>query len=544
MPFFKSAASLRSDSSDLDLEGLAESELARLQRQFRLLEGDRHAYSLQSRETIRRQMAEVRRLEKENEELQRRQTVASGRLNRQREKSQADSLRTMLEKRDEVEQQIAEVKKQLAQLDKEIRTWKKRVDDRKQVVGSETLLQQQRAHLQHRIQTMENQLDRVSSEFSSQLVENAQLREDLEVLQIGHDHFDQLYKHLDQELMTARQAIGAIIRSSSAAYDARDEAQARLGQLQDKAAKDLAQYEQETKELYRILDHDRQMSDFITIKLQERALTEEALKAKEKHEQEHRRRDPEEELVDSYNRAFKQILELPGMTSLDVAVNNYITAEERNFAQFNYVNEQNNQKELLWEQINEIYHEIQEVRELGDQKKMELRLRLKDTEMQQEQTVNEAKLIELQLKSTCKVLEQLKSAIESLFRKLQCDRSALEKLLGGTTAARDENVPIYLGLIEKKTNELLAMYSFLSAEENNRPYDTLETVQLLLGQQPEIPSHPHHIRPPTTGISHESIAEEDQRPLSHTELREKVLKDVLSKAEAHSFKKSGNMNKK
>lgn len=38
----------------------------------------------------------------------------------------------------------------------------------------------------------------VSSEFSSQLVLNSQLREDLEVLQIGHDHYDQLYKHLEQ----------------------------------------------------------------------------------------------------------------------------------------------------------------------------------------------------------------------------------------------------------------------------------------------------------------------------------------------------------
>lgn len=62
----------------------------------------------------------MRRLEKENEDLQQRQTVANGRLNRQRDKSQADSLRGMLEKRDEVEQQIAEVKKQLAQLDKEV----------------------------------------------------------------------------------------------------------------------------------------------------------------------------------------------------------------------------------------------------------------------------------------------------------------------------------------------------------------------------------------------------------------------------------------
>lgn len=65
--------------------------------------------------------------------------------------------------------------------------------------------------------------------------------------------------------------------------ECRDEAHARLSQLQDKAKKDLALYELESKELNRILEHDRKVNDFITIKLQERTLTEEALKAKEKH---------------------------------------------------------------------------------------------------------------------------------------------------------------------------------------------------------------------------------------------------------------------
>ena len=55
-------------------------------------------------------------------------------------------------------------------------------------------------------------------------------------------------------------------------------------------------------------------------------------------------------------------------------------------------------------------------------------------------------------------------AIESLFWKLQCDHSALENMLGGTTTARDENVAIYLGLIEQKANDLLTMYSFSLAE--------------------------------------------------------------------------------
>lgn len=62
----------------------------------------------------------------------------------------------------------------------------------------------------------------------------------------------------------------------------RDESRTRLIQLKDKAVKELAQHEIEIKELCRTLEHDRRIRDFIAIKLQERMLTEEALKAKRK----------------------------------------------------------------------------------------------------------------------------------------------------------------------------------------------------------------------------------------------------------------------
>lgn len=62
----------------------------------------------------------------------------------------------------------------------------------------------------------------------------------------------------------------------------RDEAHARLGQLRDKAEKDLKQYISEMKELERFLENDRRVSEFVNIKLQERTFTEEALRAKAK----------------------------------------------------------------------------------------------------------------------------------------------------------------------------------------------------------------------------------------------------------------------
>lgn len=47
--------SARSDTSDADMEGLQEQELVKLQRQYRLMEGDRAAYTEESQNIIRKQ---------------------------------------------------------------------------------------------------------------------------------------------------------------------------------------------------------------------------------------------------------------------------------------------------------------------------------------------------------------------------------------------------------------------------------------------------------------------------------------------------------
>ena len=73
-----------------------------------------------------------------------------------------------------------------------------------------------------------------------------------------------------QESADNRQAIGEVIDQSTQAYDARDEAQAKMILLKEKADKDCAQYNAEMKELMRIIDHDRKLKEFMTIKSKER----------------------------------------------------------------------------------------------------------------------------------------------------------------------------------------------------------------------------------------------------------------------------------
>lgn len=85
---------------------------------------------------------------------------------------------------------------------------------------------------------------------------------------------------------------------------------------------------------------------------------------------------------------------------------------------------------------------------------------MKGLEDQQNLSADKQEQFESQYKQTKKILEQLKSGIDSLFDKVNCDKSAIENLLGSKEGITDNNMMQFLGIIEQRTNELLQVYGF------------------------------------------------------------------------------------
>lgn len=52
-------------------------------------------------------------------------------------------------------------------------------------------------------------------------------------------------------------------------------------------------------------------------------------------------------------------------------------------------------------------------------------------------------------------MNKLLEGVEQLFTSLQCDNSPLMELLGDNSHVTPDNVMLYLGIIEKRVNELL-----------------------------------------------------------------------------------------
>ncbi|KAJ8021559.1 Coiled-coil domain-containing protein 63 [Holothuria leucospilota] len=536
------SASRRSDISDVDADQqLAENELAKLQRQYRIMEGDRNAYNIESQDLIRRQLAEIKTLEAEKQELLKDLKLSDSQTNLGKDDGNIDKLNQLITERDKYNQVIQEEHDRQKELDAKIRAKEKEIRGQHKKMGGVHASTQHTSKTQKAIRVKENRLHQANSKFNDMLTLNAKLREEIDSLRVERSRFENIRKKLDKEYSDLRAQMGEVIDQSTQAYDARDEAQAKMILLKEKADKDMAQHQQEMKELQRIIDHEKKLREFMTIKGKEREEDEflVALRNKrEADEDEKRRRERQEDSIEAYEEAFQRIIEVTGESDLHKLVGKFIEVEDRNFALFNYVNEKNNQIESLQEQIWETQNEIKKFESQGLEMEEERKKILKSLEERQTGASKDADEYESKLKSVNKILDQLKAGVDSLFTKINCDRSTIDEMLGSTAGVSDETIMQYLGLVEQRTNELLAVSVYVDVKNA----DEVETkVPSLLGKGPIPAPQQLLIMAPSTGDEYDSdqgseLSDEENRPLTQGELKQRIMKGVLKK-EAAAAKK-------
>ncbi|XP_022090433.1 coiled-coil domain-containing protein 63-like [Acanthaster planci] len=537
------SASRRSDISDIDADQqMAETELAKLQRQYRIMEGDRNAYSIESQDLIRRQLAEISQLEAEKKELNKDLYLSDSQTNQARDSNNVDRLTELCSIRDDYNQKITEEKDQQREIQDKIRTKEREIRGQHREMGGVHASAQHTQKTQKAIRVKENRLHQANEKFNFMLTQNAKFREEIDSLRVERTRFENIRKKLEKELTELRQEIGEVIDQSTQAYDARDEAQAKMILLKEKADKDCAQHQQEMKELQRIIDHDRKLREFMTVKSKEREEDELLVALRQKREAEEGeklRRERQEDSIEAYEAAFQRIAEITKETDLNKLVHKFIEVEDRNFALFNFVNEQNNEIEIQQDQIAEIQEEISEFKRQGSAMEEQRMTILKGLEEQQTQAAKDADASDAKLKSVNKILDQLKAGVESLFSKTNCDRSTINNMLGSAAGVTDETIMQYLGLIEQRTNELLAVSMYVDSKGAKEKEDV--KVPSMLGKGPIPAPQQLMFMAPSTGDDYDSdqgsdLSDEETRPLTQSELKSRIMKGVLKKEAAASKK--------
>lgn len=159
--------------------------------------------------------------------------------------------------------------------------------------------------------------------------------------------------------------------------------------LKERNEKDMSQYNMEYKELMRIIDHDAKLKAFMNVKSQERSEFEEEEAAKRRAGAEDKAEKTAEETMETYQTAFENIKQVTGEEDIYLLVKKFIETEDKNFALFNYVNELNNELEMVQEQINEIQKNIELFKEQGVQHQAERQNILRGLEGKLNQTTKD-----------------------------------------------------------------------------------------------------------------------------------------------------------
>jgi len=333
-----------------------------------------------------------------------------------------------------------------------------------------------------------------------------------------------------------QQETGKIIDESTQAYDQRDDAQARMILLKEKADKDEQQHTSEMKELCRVIDHDRKLREFMNTKGSERQEESQMVAWRQRKEamELERKKASQTDSVESYEAAYERIKEITGEEDMGTIVDKFIECELTNFALFNFVNEQNNDIEMLQEQIQEIKEEMHKFENQGVQTEAERKLILKGLEEKQIAASNKGNGYDEKHKSVAKILDQLNAGVDSLFNKINCDKSAIDNMLGSAEGVTDTNMTQYLGVIEERTNKLLLMQAYVTSQKDHDEY--LKTKTMLIGDGPKATQQPPNMIVPTVGDEYDSDgsgdSDEDSRPLTRGELTNKAMKSVKKRESA------------
>ncbi|XP_066996668.2 outer dynein arm-docking complex subunit 1 [Anabrus simplex] len=443
---------------ELDVEQLAQAELSRLQRQYRIMEGERETYSQETAFLLQKQRSMISILEGEKRDLltnlQASKSTANERKNIELEKKIIKQLATLdkLESHIKVEtSQTEELDAEIAKMEKEVR--KLRLKDITDAQSAQKAVENDR-----NISGLENRLHVVTTRFNEMLAENGKLRQEIDHLLKERAHFNLLYQQLISRLNTGKKIMLDLIEQATLAYDQREEAQSKLHMLKERGRQDMHIHSQEMRELQRKLDHDTKLQEFLGIKGQKRILTDlEAREALKKQQQ----REETERKIQKYQGILNQIREFSGEEDVDKLAARFIKQEEENFALFNYVNELNNELETLQEQVEELKSKIDDQRRVNQQRSEQQQETLSVLNAKLREVCSTADTAKEELQVSSRKLTDLLSGIETVFHLIRCDNSPLLDLLGANAHVTPYNVLLFLGIIERRSNDLLNTVSYL-----------------------------------------------------------------------------------
>jgi len=138
-----------------------------------------------------------------------------------------------------------------------------RVETQRKKMGGLDAAQRANNQIQKKIKMLETKLDKSLCRFNEAKSHNKTLRLTIDNLRKERAVFAEVYRKLEKDLDAKKADMGVIVEESDRAYEARDRAVAEMAKLKMQADKEQASFENEWRELGKLIEHDRKMKEFM-----------------------------------------------------------------------------------------------------------------------------------------------------------------------------------------------------------------------------------------------------------------------------------------
>ena len=192
------------DDKDLELDLMAEAELLRLTRQYRIMEGDKEAYSDEAQKILRRQRKTLSDLDRERKEVTRMLRISRSARNNKLDSEKAGRMARLAEEQEALITSIQEERMHMADLEREIRRFEKQIASQRLQAASgkrqASAAVREKKDVSQRIMLLENRLDQVMISFNATLAQNTNVRKEIDHLVGERSHFNDMIAKLQKKI--------------------------------------------------------------------------------------------------------------------------------------------------------------------------------------------------------------------------------------------------------------------------------------------------------------------------------------------------------
>ena len=356
-----------------------------------------------------------------------------------------------------------------------------KITKQKMRVGDEPSKENAR-RLDKHIKLLESRLDNALKRYNKALAVNKGLRKQVDESRQERVIFDGVYKKLEWQLHENKMRIKELDKQAETASAARDAAKDELRKITEEAEQARVDFEKHWRQLGEEIAADRAAKgkqqrnetqlNVVNAQMgvdgdgtkngstdirrdnilsQRDAVQSEIAKSKWSIGKDKIHTALSLEKVKEYEEAFKKIQNATGIKDIETLVEQFIEAEDNNFALYSHVNRLAAESERLEQAMADVRGEIEKYRGQGANTVNQRKRILKSVEAKLEASEKRAEDYEYRHEEIIKVLDKMKDGVQRLFTH-GCYSPEVADMLGDQ-GVTDSNIMQYLGIIEQRATK-------------------------------------------------------------------------------------------